>query len=175
MTKNKLTTKIILATIALGIVGAVANWRGDSAHAKLAADRVVVRKGHRQLHLLLGQDTTKTYRIALGRNPFGPKRTEGDGRTPEGNYVLDFRKPRSSFHLAIHISYPNAADRAQAQLRGVSSGGLIMIHGLPNGLGWLGKIYNLIDWTDGCIAVTDSEIEEIWDAVPDGTPISILP
>jgi murein L,D-transpeptidase YafK len=166
---------IVVLVMALAIVVVIANWPGGPRPAIPLADQVVVHKERRELHLLKGTDTVKTYRIALGRNPIGPKRTEGDGRTPEGNYVLDYRKLNSSFHLALHISYPNVSDRAQAKQRDVSPGGLIMIHGLPNGMGWLGRIYNIRDWTDGCIAVTNSEIEEIWAAVPDGTPVSLLP
>jgi murein L,D-transpeptidase YafK len=100
---------------------------------------------------------------------------EGDGRTPEGRYSIDSRNSRSRFHLALHISYPNADDRRTAQQRGVSPGGDIMIHGLPNGLGWLDKLHRKRDWTDGCVAVTNPEMEEIWAHVATGTAIEILP
>ena len=98
----------------------------------------------------------------------GQKHEEGDGRTPEGAYVLDYRKADSAFHRALHISYPSASDTARAQASGVQPGGLIMVHGLPNGLGFVGKLHRLVDWTDGCVAVTNPEIEEIWAAVADG-------
>jgi len=125
---------------------------------------------------LLGQgQVLKTYKIALGSQPQGHKTQRGDHRTPEGVYTIDSRNRRSTFHLALHISYPNAADRAQARRRGVSPGGAIMIHGLPEAFASLGPLHRLSDWTDGCIAVTNEEIEEIWRLVPLGTPIEILP
>lgn len=95
--------------------------------------------------------------------------------TPEGNYVLDWRNPRSKFHRSIHVSYPSASDIAKAREEGVHPGGDIMIHGLQNGLGWIGRFHRLMDWTDGCIAVTDAKMDEIWRAIPDGTPIEIRP
>ena len=102
-------------------------------------------------------------------------RSEGDERTPEGQYKLDFRNPRSIAHRALHISYPNAADVAQAQARGVSPGGAVMVHGLPNKVWWLGRWHRWMDWTDGCIGVTNAEMDEIWRVVPTGTPIEIRP
>jgi len=137
------------------------------------ADRVVVLKRERKLVLMNGARPLKEYRISLGRDPVGPKTQEGDGRTPEGQYVVDYRKADSSFHRALHISYPSASDSAQAGARGVNPGGLIMVHGIRNGLGFVGRLHRLADWTNGCIAVTNVEIEEIWRAVPDGTPIEI--
>jgi len=139
------------------------------------ADRVVVKKSARVLELYEGTELLSSYKVSLGRNPHGPKRREGDGRTPEGVYKLDYRKVDSSFHRALHISYPSAADSAAAAAAGVNPGGLIMVHGLRNGLGFLGRLHTLVDWTDGCIAVTDAEIEEISRVVPDGTPIYIGP
>ena len=139
------------------------------------ADLVVVDKAKRTLTLHHRGVPFKTYRVALGRDPQGPKQQEGDGRTPEGRYVIDFHKRDSAFHRALHISYPSAADRRRAQGRGVSPGGDIMIHGLPNGMGAIGKAHLVRDWTEGCIAVTNGEIEEIWNAVPDGTAIEIRP
>ncbi len=142
---------------------------------KARADKVVVLKGKRELMLLRNGQALKTYKIALGDNPIGPKTRTGDRRTPEGLYVLDYRNPKSKFHLSSHISYPNAQDRANAAKMGVSPGGDIFVHGLPNGYGWMGATHLLHDWTDGCIAVTDQEIEELWRAVPNGTPIEIKP
>jgi murein L,D-transpeptidase YafK len=139
------------------------------------ADSVIVFKEQRRLLLLHGDKTLKGYMVALGREPHGHKSREGDGRTPEGTYRLDARNPRSRFHRALHISYPNESDRARAVAAGLSPGGDIMIHGLPNGLGWIGKLHRFVDWTDGCIAVTNREMEEIWRAVDDGTPIEIRP
>ena len=111
----------------------------------------------------------------MGGDPVGAKTQHGDHKTPEGGYVLDRRNANSKFHRALHISYPNAKDREQARKRGVAPGGDIMLHGLPNGYGAIGGAHRLKDWTDGCIAVTNEEIEEIWRLVPDGTPIEISP
>lgn len=139
------------------------------------ATRVVVFKQARLLHLLHGDRVIRTYRVALGREPVGPKQRQGDGRTPEGTYVLDWRNANSAFYRSIHISYPNAEDRARAQRLGVNPGGDIVLHGLPNGWGWLGAAHLRHDWTLGCIAVSNEEMDEIWRLVPDGTPIEINP
>jgi murein L,D-transpeptidase YafK len=139
------------------------------------ADRVVVDKSERTLRLVRRSRPLKTYAIALGREPVGDKQQEGDGRTPEGIYRIDFHKRDSAYHRALHISYPNAADVRAARRRGVSPGGDIMIHGLPNGSSAIGRLHLQSDWTAGCIAVTNEEIEEIWRAVPDGTIVEILP
>ena len=117
----------------------------------------------------------KTYKIALGSEPNGPKTRQGDHRTPEGVYVIDSRNAQSKFHRSLHISYPNAADREHARKLGVSPGGDIFIHGLPNGYGFIGAAHRARDWTDGCVAVTDQEIEEIWKLVDNGTPVEIRP
>ena len=138
-------------------------------------EKVVVHKEKRRMDLISGGKVWKSYRIALGGNPLGHKKQQGDSRTPEGPYILDRRNPRSQFHRSIHISYPNRGDRASARRRGVSAGGDIFIHGLPNGMGSIGAAHTARDWTDGCIAVTNEEIEEIWNAVRDGTPIQINP
>jgi murein L,D-transpeptidase YafK len=140
-----------------------------------SADRIVVEKTKRTLLLYHGSEVLKTYRISLGSNPVGPKEQQGDGRTPEGVYVIDGRNRNSAFHRALHISYPNADDRRRAAVRRVRPGGDIMIHGLPNGWGAIGKAHLLRDWTNGCIAVTDADIEEIWQRVPNGTRVEIRP
>ncbi len=147
----------------------------QSAIEQVRADRVIVEKGKRQLHLLASGKVLRTYRIALGPDPVGPKLREGDGKTPEGLYVIDSRNAQSGYHRALHISYPSAADVDRARRAGVKPGGDIMIHGIRNGFGWLGPLHRMTDWTQGCIAVTNSEIEEIWAAVPDGTPIELRP
>ena len=139
------------------------------------ADRVVVHKKERTLELLKDGSAFRRYKIALGAQPLGPKSQQGDHRTPEGIYVIDRRNEHSQFYRALHISYPNADDQARAQKLGVSAGGDIMIHGLPNGFGWIGASHRLKDWTEGCIAVTDKEMDEIWKLVPDGTSIEIDP
>ena len=164
----------LLASFLGGIVG-YAHWPSAVLPAGLRADRVIVEKQSRQLLLMRGDEVLKSYRVALGGSPAGPKARQGDKKTPEGRYVVDYRNPNSRFHLALHISYPSAADVARATQQGVDPGGAIMIHGLQNGLGWIGRWHRLVDWTDGCVAVTNPEIEEIWRAVPDGTPIEIRP
>jgi murein L,D-transpeptidase YafK len=141
----------------------------------LRADSVVVLKKERTLELLSQGKVIKTYRVALGGDPVGPKTRQGDHKTPEGVYVLDFRNAHSQFYKAIHISYPSERDRVLARRKGVSPGGDVFVHGLPNGFGAIGAAHRLKDWTDGCIAVTDEEIDEIWKAVPDGTQIEIRP
>jgi murein L,D-transpeptidase YafK len=138
-------------------------------------DRIVVNKSRREMLLLSGESVLRSYRIALGREPLGPKRREGDGRTPEGSYIIDRRNPKSAYHLALHISYPDEVDRERARQSGYEPGGDIMIHGLPNGRGHIGKTHLETDWTQGCIAVTDDEIEEIWELVAEGTPIRLDP
>jgi len=139
------------------------------------ADRVVVLKEKRELQLLAGSQTLRSYRVALGFAPDGPKRRSGDGRTPEGTYTLDWRNPNSEFYRSIHISYPAPSDRERARRLGVAPGGDIMIHGLPNGREWIGEEHARFDWTEGCIAVTNAEMDEIWAMVDDGTPIEIRP
>lgn len=149
--------------------------QAGGAPASHQADKILVLKSERKLMLLDHGRVVKTYRISLGAEPVGPKTRQGDHRTPEGTYVIDRRNPHSQFHKSLHISYPNAEDRARARRLGVSPGGDIFVHGLPNGYHWLGPVQHFDDWTDGCIAVTNEEIEEIWRAVPDGTPIEIRP
>ncbi|GAB4418114.1 MAG: L,D-transpeptidase family protein [Thermodesulfovibrionales bacterium] len=139
------------------------------------ADKVVVIKSKRILILLNDGEILKAYRIALGKNPEGRKIMAGDKRTPEGRYILVSKNSSSRFHLAIRISYPNESDLQNAQRLGVPPGGGIMIHGLPEDLAELGEFHRYEDWTDGCIAVTNSEMEEIWQMVDDGTPIEIKP
>ena len=147
----------------------------DRLPADARADRVIVMKKERTLTLISGDKVLKIYKVALGGDPIGPKRMEGDHKTPEGSYILDRRNPKSKYYRSIHISYPSEEDRERARKSGVSPGGDVMVHGLPNGFGWLGATHRTQDWTDGCIAVTDQEMDEIWSAVPDGTPIEIKP
>ncbi len=136
---------------------------------------IVVHKSRRELVVIRGGQVFKSYRVALGRNPVGAKRQQGDRKTPEGDYKIIGRNARSAFHRSLRVSYPNAADIVRARKAGVHPGGDIMIHGLPNGQGYTGAAHRQTDWTDGCIAVTNEEIEEIWRLVPDGTPIRIEP
>jgi murein L,D-transpeptidase YafK len=154
---------------------AIRAGKAQTAVAPLLADRVIVLKKERILRLESHGREIKTYKVALGGDPIGPKTRQGDHKTPEGIYVLDFRNAHSKFYKAIHISYPSAHDRAAALEQGVSPGGDVFLHGLPNGYGFVGAAHRLKDWTDGCIAVTNVEIDEIWAAVADGTPIEIRP
>ncbi|RJT40112.1 hypothetical protein D3227_11770 [Mesorhizobium waimense] len=145
------------------------------AFASERVDLVRVDKSERRLELIGDGKILRTYGIALGGDPIGHKHREGDQRTPEGRYLLDWRNPDSIARKSIHISYPNTVEMAAAKAAGVDPGGMIMIHGQPNGYGWWGWLLQLVDWTDGCIAVTDSDMDEIWTMVADGTPIEIEP
>ncbi len=139
------------------------------------ADSVVIeKKAHRMTQFHLGR-AIRSYRIALGAQPVGDKLGAGDQRTPEGLFSIDGRNPYSQYHLSLSISYPDDAHRVRAEAAGVSPGGNIMIHGLPNGRGKTGAYHRTADWTNGCVALTDEEIEEIWNVVPIGTPVQIKP
>jgi len=139
------------------------------------ADRILIEKQERRLTLLSKGRVLKTYQIALGGNPTGAKERQGDNKTPEGIYVIDSRNKNSRYHLSLHISYPNERDKKRARQLGVSPGGDIMIHGIKNGFSWAGDLHTEVDWTKGCIAVTDEEIEEIDRLVPNGTIVEIRP
>ena len=143
--------------------------------APIAVDSLVVEKGLRQLSLFYRGELVRAYSIALGLTPTGDKERIGDNRTPEGLFHIDARNPQSRFHLSLHISYPDDIHRARAAALGVEPGGDIMLHGLPKGQEEAGRDHRKFDWTNGCIALTNEEIEEIWRAVPDGTPIEIKP
>jgi murein L,D-transpeptidase YafK len=138
-------------------------------------DHIVVRKSERRLYLMDGYRVVRAYKVALGLNPVGPKQRDGDFRTPEGRYYLARRNPRSNYFLSIQISYPNARDLERAHVHHWQTGGSIMIHGLPNRLKSSPWYYQHSDWTDGCIAVSDADMVEIWLLARDGTPIDILP
>lgn len=172
---GRITAFTLTAMLVIG--GLLAGCASQPEPTVNFVDSVLVRKGERTLQLLHEGDVYREYRIALGDSPEGHKFQEGDERTPEGDYVLNWRNPNSSFHKSIHISYPNYRDRAFARAIGVDPGGMIMIHGRPN---WLtspavAREYDNRDWTDGCIAVKNDEMDEIWRLVRDGTPIRILP
>ncbi|MGH8259831.1 MAG: L,D-transpeptidase family protein [Steroidobacteraceae bacterium] len=139
------------------------------------ADRVVVRKSLRRLYLMRGDTVLRSYKVALGLDPVGQKERSGDFRTPEGRYFLTRRNPRSDYFLSIQVSYPNAADLRRAHVHRWQPGGSIMIHGLPNHLHRPPEYYEKYDWTDGCIAVSDSDMLEIWLMTREDTPIDILP
>ncbi|ANA39148.1 peptidase [Geobacter anodireducens] len=145
------------------------------ATRKGAVDRILIEKKDRRLSLLSMGEVIRTYKIALGGNPVGPKERQGDNKTPEGSYVIEGRNKGSRYHLSLRISYPNEKDKKRARELGVSPGGDIMIHGIKNGLSQVGAAHAEVDWTQGCIAVTDEEIEEIAEAAPNGTVVEIRP
>ena len=142
---------------------------------KVTTDTILIEKKARRLTLFAKGEVLKTYRIALGGNPDGPKERQGDNKTPEGTYVIDSRNKNSRYHQSLHISYPNESDKKRAKELGVSPGGDIMIHGIKNGYSWVGDAHADVDWTKGCIAVTDEEIDEIFTLVPNGTIVEIRP
>jgi len=150
---------------------AVSAW--STAIAVETADGVLVDKSDEKLYLLKDGSVIAEYSVAFGSNPKGHKERQGDERTPEGHYVLDYKVADSAFYKAIHISYPNEAEKRRAAAKGVDPGGDIMIHGQRNWLGWISFITQRFNWTDGCIAVSNGHMDEIWDAVPVNTPIEI--
>jgi len=163
--RSILAIAAILATLFLW-----ANAPAPALPQGAVADRIVVEKSARRLTLYAHGKPLESYRISLGASPSGAKQREGDNKTPEGLYTIDAKNAASRFHKALHVSYPGPLDRARA-----ATGGDIMIHGLPNGLGFLGRAQRLRDWTAGCIALTNREVDEVWRAVPAGTPIEIRP
>jgi murein L,D-transpeptidase YafK len=160
MKKIILIILLLLPTIAFGIE---------------KADMVLVVKSESKLYLKKDGKIIEEYHVVFGANPKGHKLQEGDERTPEGKYILDYKKEDSDFYKAIHISYPNELDRERARNNGVNPGGAIMIHGQKNNIGWLSLISKYFNWTNGCIAVSNSDMDEIWEAVDVGTPIEIKP
>ena len=139
------------------------------------AEIVVIEKEKRKLHLIKDNEIFRSFDIALGIAPVGDKQSEGDFRTPEGDYTLDKRNPDSDFFLSIHISYPNSGDRREARAKGVSPGGQIMIHGQPNEPTYSAAYYKKQDWTNGCIAVSNSDMIDIWLMTPNDIAIEIRP
>ena len=168
---------LILGTSSLCVArgGPAAQLPTSTVSQVQKVDSVLILKKEHVLELFAGGKVIRTYKVALGRGGLAPKEREGDARTPEGHYVIDARNADSHYHRALHVSYPSVDDRKRAAKRGVPPGGAIMIHGLPNGMEWLGASHRLYDWTLGCIAVTDDEIDEIWELVPVGTPVEIRP
>ncbi len=163
------TVRVLAALLSLQFVAAPGlGWCATAAPGE-QADRILVTKSTHTLVLYSHGAVLRTYKVALGRAS-GAKEKQGDNRTPEGHYKIASHNAHSSCHLALHISYPNADDRARHR-----SGGDVEIHGLPNGLGYLGALHRAADWTYGCIAVTNAEMDEIYKLVPNGTPIDIEP
>jgi murein L,D-transpeptidase YafK len=166
---------IIPIALLLVLPSCSSSENNPSVRSLAKADKVLVEKRIRRLSLYSKGRVIKTYRISLGRNPVGPKMRQGDNRTPEGIYKIDYRNGKSRYHRALHITYPNPADRARARKLKVSPGGDIMIHGIGKKFGCVGPLHRFVDWTRGCIAVTNPEIEEIWKLVPNGVRVEIVP
>jgi murein L,D-transpeptidase YafK len=160
---------IALAWMAAGVASPLA------AQTASRVDRIVIEKSKRTLALMNGTKIVKTYKVALGGQPVGAKDRQGDHKTPEGLYAVDAKNPQSQFYKALHISYPSGADRANARKLGVNPGGDVEIHGLGAKWGWLGAKHRLTDWTDGCIALTNEEIDEIYPQIKVGTTVEIRP
>jgi murein L,D-transpeptidase YafK len=162
--KLRLTSAVLLCCLA-----------GRLCADELPVESVRVLKSEHKLQLLSAKGVTHEFNAVFGGNPLGHKTQEGDGKTPEGVYLLDYKKSDSAFHKAIHISYPGAQDVSSAKARGVEPGGLIMIHGQKNGLGWLSFITRFFNWTNGCIALSNADMDRVWDRVKEGTQIELLP
>jgi murein L,D-transpeptidase YafK len=167
------TNRCLFSRISLGLYFWCAALLAQADLPK--AELIEVYKSERTMYLVHDNVRYAQYAISLGDAPIGHKQQEGDERTPEGRYTIDFKNSNSRYHLSLRISYPNEADKAVARELGVSPGGDIFIHGLPNGFGWSPAAFSGRDWTDGCIAVTNKEIDEIWRLVETGTPIEIFP
>ncbi|MGH6989948.1 MAG: L,D-transpeptidase family protein [Stellaceae bacterium] len=166
--------RYLLSALGLGL-GAALLPQSAVAQMRLHADKIVIIKHRRLLLLMQHGHIIKSYPIALGPHPRGPKEREGDGRTPEGYYIIDYRTRNTPYYLALHLSYPNAVDRMVAAYFHTDPGGAIYIHGLPDGFADPDPVKFFKDWTEGCIAVSDPAIREIWDAVPNGTEVVIKP
>jgi murein L,D-transpeptidase YafK len=171
-----MTRRRFLAAISFVLASAFASFASDAPTIRTGkVDRILVLKAERTMQLMSGKQVIKTYKIALGTQPVGAKQQQGDRKTPEGNYVINGKNPNSQFQRSLRISYPNGADRERAKKQKIDPGGDIMIHGIGKQFGWLGGLHRQTDWTWGCIAVTNEEVEEIWKLVPIGTPIEIRP
>lgn len=153
----------------------VASFSQTSPPQEGPADRIVIEKSKRTLTLFRQDQEIKSYRIALGRDPVGPKVQQGDNKTPEGVYFIDYKVRNSVYHRALHVSYPNPDDVERARSLGVPPGGSIMIHGMKEDKLWMGDVQYLFNWTNGCIALTNREMEELWDLVSPWTPVEIRP
>lgn len=169
----RVMSRVVVACLIAAVV-ALAPFDADTVPVQ-SADQIVVRKSLRRMELLRGGEVIGSYKIALGLDPSGPKQREGDFRTPEGRYRVERRNPHSDFFLALQISYPNEGDVQRARRNGWAPGGRIMIHGLPNNPRHPPEYYERRDWTDGCIAVSNADMVEIWLLTGHDTPVEILP
>lgn len=173
--KNTFLNSILAALLVLSSAAFNVANANEDIQAKPKIKAIAVTKSLRTLQLIdANNQVYKTYNVSLGTNPIGPKQKSGDGKTPEGRYIVSYKNPQSKFHLSLNVSYPNAQDRKNAKELGVNPGGDIMIHGIGE-YGWVGGAHTLLDWTQGCIAVTNEEIEEIYSVVKEGTVIYIWP
>lgn len=170
---KKWIIRVVLLTIVIGLFYYF--YPENRLPPGIKIDKLIVVKSQRAMYAYSDGQVVKIYKISLGREPIGDKQFQGDKRTPEGAYEINNRNPGSGFHKNLGVSYPNRTDRKEAKDKGVDPGGDIKIHGLRNGFGFIGKFHRLFDWTAGCIAVTDSEIDELYKAVDNGTPITIRP
>ena len=170
--------RIVLVALVVLIAGTgTAIFLHGSSEAQppvVAIDRIHVDKSAHLMTVYANGQAVRTFHVALGRGGLEPKVKQGDGRVPEGRYLITGRNPESAFHLSLRIGYPTPDQLSAASQRGIDPGGNIMIHGVPNGRGWLNDRHRLTDWTQGCIAVTNAEMDWLWQAVPDGTPIEIV-
>jgi murein L,D-transpeptidase YafK len=170
---KKWTLRVLLTLIIIGLIYYFLPEAKLPANIKI--DRLIVMKSQRTMEAYSNGELVKTYRISIGQNSIGDKEHEGDKKTPEGEYTINDKNPNSDFHKNLGISYPNAVDKEEAKQKGVNPGGDIKIHGLRNGVGFIGKFHRLLNWTAGCLAVTDHEMDELYNAVDLGTPIIINP
>jgi murein L,D-transpeptidase YafK len=171
--------RAIVVFLSLGLSPVLNAWAAPAEEAKFPlsspADSILIVKSEHRLYLMRGGEPVRSYAIALGLSPVGPKRQEFDFRTPEGHYVIDARRPNSRYFRAMHVSYPNTEDRKQAAERHVSAGRDIMIHGLPNVLQKPLSYYQTQDWTNGCIALSNEDLLEVWALVRDRIAVEIRP
>lgn len=170
---KKWTLRILLVLIFAGLIYYFFPEHELPRDTKI--DKLIVIKSERRMEAYANGQLVKTYSIALGGNPEGDKQYEGDKRTPEGEYTINGKNPNSGYHKNLGVSYPNATDRKEAKERGQAPGGDIKIHGLRNGIGFIGKFHRFFNWTAGCMAVTNEEMDELYNAVDTGTPIIIKP
>ena len=176
--KKKMKHKLfIISTLTILIVGLIFFNYSDnvSLDKSISIDKILVEKSQRQLHVFSKGELIKTYKISLGREPIGKKEFEGDKKTPEGLYYINGKNSGSGYYKNLGVSYPNVEDIKYAEKMKKSPGGQIKIHGLRNGLGWIGRTHLFFDWTMGCIALTNEDIEELYNCIKIGTPIEIKP
>ncbi len=166
-------SRLLTAILALALLPLSAATR--TLPQTQTVDHILIEKSAHTMKLMHNGEILKTYKVSLSRVPVGPKERAGDHKVPEGQYIVDSKNRQSKFHLALHVSYPNSADRERAKKLGADPGGNIEIHGLDSAYAWVGSLHRTMDWTDGCIAVTNPEIEEIFPLIPVGTPVEIRP